>query len=603
MSPSDQSPFADDTDALALLCEVWGFLKYHHPDATRGRVHWDEELVRILPEVRAAADLAAGRAVITRWVEERSLPDDVPARSEARGEVHLAAPDAWRRDRERLGGALVARLEAIHARRGSDGPQAWIGAVPGVGNPDLCAEPGYPALPDLCTAHRLLALFRVWNIGRYWFPYRDLVEADPPSPPRGHDDPAWRQVLSKHLPAFLTARGATAYQRALIALFTEFRDGHAGLARAPDANLPPFPGRSFVPAPIRCVEDRFVVGLGADEGPLQPGDVVVSVDGQPTEALIDRILPYCSGSNEAAVAKMVAFHLLRGPEGAVRVGIARGDERLTFEVERTAGGRVDPSHVRPGPALQQIGEVAYLKLPTLVQGDIPGVLEAAAASRGLVIDLRAYPAFVVFDLGEHLVGEPTPFATFAAMDLGSPGTFRWGPPVVLAPRSPHYDGPVAILVDAYTQSRAEYTAMAFRCRPRAAVIGSRTAGADGNVSDIRLPGGLEGRVTGIGTFYPDRTPAQRVGVAVDIEARPTIAGLRGQAGRGARGGAPVDPRGGGGRGRCRRRRTALMWLVGVAHGRYTRAHSIRVRSVPGGSGGGPCFGVGPRLEGQRPALL
>ena len=54
----------------------------------------------------------------------------------------------------------------------------------------------------------------------------------------------------------------------------------------------------------------------------------------------------------------------------------------------------------------------------------------------------------------------------------------------------------------------------------------RHAGADGNVSRIPLPGGLSTRISGIGVFYPDKTPTQRVGIIADVEVRPTIESIR-----------------------------------------------------------------------------
>jgi C-terminal processing protease CtpA/Prc len=68
--------------------------------------------------------------------------------------------------------------------------------------------------------------------------------------------------------------------------------------------------------------------------------------------------------------------------------------------------------------------------------------------------------------------------------------------------------------------------MALRARPGAVVVGSMTAGADGNVSPIPLPGGLSTRISGIGVFYPDHRPTQRVGIVPDVVAKPTLAGIR-----------------------------------------------------------------------------
>ena len=83
-----------------------------------------------------------------------------------------------------------------------------------------------------------------------------------------------------------------------------------------------------------------------------------------------------------------------------------------------------------------------------------------------------------------------------------------------------------ILVDERSLSQSEYTAMAFRAAPNAIVVGNQTAGADGNVSNIVLPGGYAAGFSGIGVFYPDKTPTQRVGIVPDVEVRPSIAGIR-----------------------------------------------------------------------------
>jgi hypothetical protein len=173
-------------------------------------------------------------------------------------------------------------------------------------------------------------------------------------------------------------------------------------------------------------------------------------------------------------------------------------------------------------------QVAYLKLSSVQSAETATYVTRAAGTKGLIIDIRNYPSdFVVFALGSLLVTQPTPFARFTVGDLGHPGTFRWtDPPLSLTPQPPHYAGKVVILVDENTQSQAEYTAMALRSAPQALVVGSTTAGADGNVSPLPLPGGLSTMISGIGVFYPDKRPTQRVGIVSDVVVRPTLAGIR-----------------------------------------------------------------------------
>ena len=90
---------------------------------------------------------------------------------------------------------------------------------------------------------------------------------------------------------------------------------------------------------------------------------------------------------------------------------------------------------------------------------------------------------MVSSLGQLLIQERTTFVNVTVVNL--------------SPQSPHYTGKVVILIDEVTQSQAEYTTMAFRTAPGAVVIGSTTAGADGNVSLIPMPGAQSSLIIGI----------------------------------------------------------------------------------------------------------
>jgi C-terminal processing protease CtpA/Prc len=172
-------------------------------------------------------------------------------------------------------------------------------------------------------------------------------------------------------------------------------------------------------------------------------------------------------------------------------------------------------------------DVAYLKLSSVKANEVAGYIGRAKNTKGLVIDIRNYPSeFVVFTLGSLLQERDTPFVRFTFGDLQNPGAFHWGNPLMLPAAQPHYSGRVVILIDEVSQSQAEYTAMAFRSSPNALVVGSTTAGADGNVSEIPLPGGQRSMISGIGVFYPDKKPTQRVGIIPDVEVKPTVAGIR-----------------------------------------------------------------------------
>jgi C-terminal processing protease CtpA/Prc len=83
--------------------------------------------------------------------------------------------------------------------------------------------------------------------------------------------------------------------------------------------------------------------------------------------------------------------------------------------------------------------------------------------------------------------------------------------------------------------------MALRTAQENKVIGSQTAGADGNVTVIALPDGVRTVFTGLGVYYPDGTATQRIWIVPDIETRATLAGLRAGLDEGARAGPGIPP--------------------------------------------------------------
>jgi C-terminal processing protease CtpA/Prc len=210
-----------------------------------------------------------------------------------------------------------------------------------------------------------------------------------------------------------------------------------------------------------------------------------------------------------------------------RDGIERQVQALRIPVQKLNAARLY-SHDRPGETFQLLSaKVGYLKLSSIRAADVPQILGAAAATHGLIVDIRNYPGdFVPFVLGSRLIQKATPFVRFTAPDVGNPGAFRWKAPTIIEPNRPSYSGNVIVLVDEMSISQSEYTAMALRAAPRVRVFGSMTAGADGNVSAIVLPGNFRAGISGIGVFYPNRKPTQRVGIVPDKLIAPTIAGIR-----------------------------------------------------------------------------
>jgi C-terminal processing protease CtpA/Prc len=506
---------------LALLGKVWGFLKYHHPAVTSGTRHWDYDLFRVLPGVLSAQTREAAETTLGDWAGQLgeppicgrcTLPKD--------DELHLRPNLGW--IDTAIGAELAGVLRTVHRGR-SQGRQFYVSLATGVGNPVFERDLAYADLKFPDAGYQLLGLYRLWNIIEYWFPYRDLLDDD------------WDKVLIEFIPRIALAKNKGAYQLELLAFIAKVADTHANL-NVPETLRPPA-GGCQLPVITRFVEGQAVVAgySNATTGPatgLQIGDVIEAVDGTAVQDLVKRWEPFYPASNQPTRLRNIGLALTRGACSATRLVVRRAARTSEIDaprqpftgLNRQAGAFRD----LPGETFRLLSDqVAYLKLSSVQAAQAASYVERSKGTRGLIIDIRNYPAeFVVFALGSLLVDRPTPFARFTAGDLDNPGAFRWVAQTSLTPLQPHYAGKVIVLVDETSQSQAEYTTMAFRAAPQATVVGSTTAGADGNVSPIVLPGGLRTLISGIGVFYPDKRPTQRIGIVPDVEIRPTIAGIR-----------------------------------------------------------------------------
>lgn len=506
---------------LATLARVWGFLKYHHPKVIAGERQWDYDLFRVMPAVLAAPDRESANTAILQWID--ALGPVQPCKQCVQlQEKDLALRPAveWIRDEKLLGPHLSERLRSIYQDRPKNEKQFYVSLMPNVQNPSFDHELSYgkATLPD--SGFQILALFRFWNIVEYWSPYREIVGED------------WNDVLKQLIPPFALAKDKPAYERELFALLALDHDTHANLW-SNQQDLPPV-GDCRLPVAVRFVGDQPAIWwlneAGKSDG-FERGDVIVALDGFPVAKLVANWTPYYAASNDARRLHDIGISMTRGQCGQAHIRVRRGEQELELTPARVPAAQVQVNeavHDLPGGAFRLLSkDVAYLKLSSVKASEIPQYLHSAAGTKGLIIDIRNYPSeFVVFSLGSHLMSGPTPFARFTNGDLSTPGAFHWTEPEVITPESPPYNGKIVILADETSLSQAEYTTMAFRAAPGAVVVGSTTAGADGNVSPIPLPGSFNTMISGIGVFYPDRRATQRVGIVPNIVVNPTIAGLR-----------------------------------------------------------------------------
>jgi len=505
---------------LVLLGKVWGFLKYHHSKIASGDLNWDYELFRVLPEYVKSESKETRNKVLLSWIE-RFGPVEKGTPAAIDSTVVKLRPDlAWISDKSELGSALTASLEGIREAKRSD-EHFYIQMFERVGNPIFKNEQSYRGMQYPDPGFRLLSVFRYWNIIQYFFPYKHLAGD-------------WNATLPEFIPRFLNASNGLEYKLAALEMICRIHDTHAGIWA--DTTIEHWKGNFLAPINLRFVEGKPVVTeysndrLGKESG-LQIGDVILSVDGVSVDEIVKQRLHLTSASNHERKLFNLGRDLLRSPDSLLTVGFQRDGKRRRLDVRCYGTAEIHAagdSRAKHDPWKTLSGNIGYIFTGNIKNDTLPGIMAALKDTRGLIIDLRTYPSdFITYTLADYLLPNSVDFAKFTGGTVENPGLFKFrSGSKVGHKRADFYRGKVAILVNELTLSNAEFTAMSFRTTPNAVVIGSTTAAADGNVSQIVLPGGIFTGISGIGVYYPDGRETQRVGIVPDIVVRPTIKGIR-----------------------------------------------------------------------------
>lgn len=427
-----------------------------------------------------------------------------------------------------LQGSYVARcLQLLKTPATPSGPAVGIGADYVYPKPGRYPESLYPD-----AGLRLMGLFNWWNAIQYFFPYKHLT------------DVPWDSVLYQHIPMMLQAKDSTAYMYAVRSMVSYINDSHGFLNNM----LPATPARALIgywpPIDMRFVEGKLLItDIGADStqdmSKVQLWDEVEAIDGVPVKQAAEKWRRFIASSNESTYYRDVARYLPNGPKNT----------QVTMLIKRQ-GAAKDVTLVRSGrsflkaPAVdfnERYGtfktmqdSVLYVNMGSLTGQQADSLARVLPQQKVLLLDLRNYPQGTAWTIAPRLTTEvkkavlfDKPFVTPAHIYGGETkeNTSSWFTVYPVYSRNA-FKGRLFILCNEQTQSQAEYSIMMFQGATQCTVVGSQTAGADGNVTQVAIPGGYEASFSGLGILYPDGTPTQRQGIRVDVQVKPTVEGLK-----------------------------------------------------------------------------
>lgn len=387
-------------------------------------------------------------------------------------------------------------------------------------------ERSYPQMRAPTIEYRLLAAFRIWSAIEYFFPYKQLLDHD------------WNGVLAEVIPAFEGAADAREYTLAVVTLASKIQDSHAyvgGMVFNDD-----IVGAGYPPVRVRVVQGTPVVTALFDTAAalaagLQVGDIVVSVDGKPAAARLTEIGSYYSVSTPQSRMDKATLSFMNGPVGSkvtLTVRDRANREKQVMLERRREDFNTLYHRERRGDVVRMLpGNVGYVDLDRLPFDGVESMFERLKETKAIVFDMRGYPNGTYWRIAPYLTDSVRVVARFETPMAGhhpqAPAAESFVQTVEpVANRELRYRGRTVMLIDERSVSQAEHMGLFLRGAGGTRFVGTPTAGANGEITTITIPGGISVGFTGQGVTWPDGRQLQRTGLRPDIVAKPTIAGIR-----------------------------------------------------------------------------
>lgn len=548
-------------DNLVALTRLLGYVRYFHPSDQAAGADWDRFTLAAVRTVEGASgpvDLA--RALETLFLPLAPTLRVFPANHPAALPAELRQPPAgvenprivtWRhlglgigvdnlsgvykservdqhtpdlaceddqpaatvlpRPDEPLATDLGAGIAALVPLAVYAGPRATLPTVPADLRPREPDAAYIPSGNDRAT--RLADVALTWTVFQHFYPYFDVVQSD------------WPAALRRALTSAAADRDETAFLDTLKHLVASARDGH-GNAWSAGSDL------AALPVLWEWVEDRLVITqVDREHGAgLAPGDEVLAIGGQPVKDRFGVEEELVSGATPQWRRYRVLQRLLLGPAGDVELRVRHiSGAAATVKLARSlpAFGPGSMEERRPEKLAEIAPGIFYVDVQRADDGDWNGALDRLSRAKGIVFDFRGYPKLTPAFL-QHLVDHPIHSAQWRIPVVTRPDRqgmkfcfSHW----TLPPLAPRLTARLAFVTDGRAISYAESCMGIVEAYHLGEIVGTPTAGTNGNINPFSLPGGYHVIFTGMQVRKHDGSRHHGVGILPTIPVSRTVKGV------------------------------------------------------------------------------
>lgn len=270
---------------------------------------------------------------------------------------------------------------------------------------------------------------------------------------------------------------------------------------------------------------------------VKVGDVMVAIDGVPTQQYFERNRKYISASSDRDAGVSFLDTPVVFPErftltldGGRQVIVDRAHDKKEELPAKTEGRWLVP------------GSIGYIKVPTFhgieTQADALQHLKQFHDAKAVILDVRGNPGLGAgLPLQRSLMDKAYPmWSESSAMnggfllreyDVAYPEVSHVSTSQAeIRPQTPVYAGRLLLLIDRGCTCACEDFVMPFKITKRAQLVGETTAGSFSFTNFTQFDNGMMLNIASVRHTFPDGSKFEGVGIAPDFEIEPTARDLK-----------------------------------------------------------------------------
>ena len=531
-----QSIFAQK-DQYYDFIKTWNFIKYYHPDVAGKKIDADSLFLVSVKNISPEDDF---NSVTNKLTVNLNKKFTTPAPAKTSQDILSKNQNFdWFRKNKKVNQENKDFLNSIYENR--------YNFELSKDKKSVSEEKKYAFSKEenLSQEYRLLALAKIQGVVDYLFPHKYLMDKN------------FDTFFKKMLDESLTVNTRKDFEIILAKLVSKLEDSHAFkfYRELNYRNDFLFSASYYSPFDYKIVNNYLLVTdivfpEICTKANIKKGDRITEINGEKISQIIDEKSKLLSVSNrEKLIYELSSYqNNLMWPDNNSQKLLKIKSSNKTFTTNTEFINTLDKTQVnvlsnyinnknQKWATRELINkDIAYFNINNTLQfindidddkidAKMESIILDASKKNAMVFDMRGYPdwgGFIFHYVYKYFSPSENYFYKYYAPNLKNIGTFVYLKdsyhyfPEIKDMKTMPYSGKVFIIVNPETRSASEWYTMSLqKIFPQSITIGQQTAGADGDVVRVNLPGNYVLDFTGNGIFYPDNSQTQQIGVRID----------------------------------------------------------------------------------------